>query len=172
MIISVFDAVENTVRKEEIACTSNFSFSHNIFKRRLSRTLQKVSLCGSGLKINSFPNDKFWTLPNLMSMQTTTLNFMKMAESFSNGQKTVWEKEKLLVTSNFSFSHSVFKRLLLQTRKNQGLFGKGLKVYVWHMKVEIIVAFGAFLVHSGVSGQCTANSKCFLAKHYVHVKSY
>ena len=28
--------------------------------------------------------------------------------------------------SNFSFSHSVFRRLLLQTRKNQGLFGKGL----------------------------------------------
>ena len=25
--------------------------------------------------------------------------------------KTLWEKEKLLVTSNFSFSHSVFKRL-------------------------------------------------------------
>ena len=35
-------------------------------------------------------------------------------------------KEKLLVTSNFSFSLSVFKRLVLQTRKNQGLFGKGL----------------------------------------------
>ena len=33
---------------------------------------------------------------------------------------------KLLVTSNFSFSHSVFKRIVLQTRKNQGLFGKGL----------------------------------------------
>ena len=33
--------------------------------------------------------------------------------------------EKLLVTSNFSFSHSVFKRLVLQTYKNQGLFGKG-----------------------------------------------
>ena len=30
------------------------------------------------------------------------------------------EKEKLLMTSNFSFSHSVFKRLVLQ-----GLFGKG-----------------------------------------------
>ena len=39
-----------------------------------------------------------------------------------------WEKEKLLITSNFSFPHSVFKRLVLQTRKNQGLFGKGLKV--------------------------------------------
>ena len=35
-------------------------------------------------------------------------------------------KEKLLVTSNFSFSHSVFKRLIMQTREKQGLFGKGL----------------------------------------------
>ena len=40
----------------------------------------------------------------------------------------MWEKEKLLVTSNFSFSHSVFKRLLLQTHKIQGLFGKGLSI--------------------------------------------
>ena len=38
----------------------------------------------------------------------------------------MWEKKKLLVTSNFFFSHIVFKRLVLQTRKNQGLFGKGL----------------------------------------------
>ena len=51
---------------------------------------------------------------------------MKKAESFPKGQKTLREKEKLLVTSNFSFSYSVFKRLILQTRKNQGLFGKGL----------------------------------------------
>ena len=29
--------------------------------------------------------------------------------------------------SNFFFPHSVFKRLVLPTRKNQGLFGKGLK---------------------------------------------
>ena len=29
--------------------------------------------------------------------------------------------------SNFSISHSVFKRLVLQANKNQGLFGKGLK---------------------------------------------
>ena len=33
-----------------------------------------------------------------------------------------WEKEKLLVTSNFSFSCIVFKRLVMKTR----LFGKGL----------------------------------------------
>ena len=50
-----------------------------------------------------------------------------MAESSPSGKKTLREKVNLLLTSNFSFSHSVFKRLVLQTRKNQGWFGKGLK---------------------------------------------
>ena len=77
--------------------------------------------------VNPFPNDKFWTLPNSKSLQMTISNLMKMAETSPNGLKTLWEKEKLLVTSNFSFSHSVFKRFVLQTRKNQGLFGKGLR---------------------------------------------
>ena len=42
----------------------------------------------------------------------------------------MWQKEKLLVTSNFSVSHSVFKRFILKTRKNQGLFGKGLSLNI------------------------------------------
>ena len=50
-----------------------------------------------------------------------------MAESSPNRRKTLWEKEKLLATSNFSFSHSVFKILVPKTRKNEGLFGIGLK---------------------------------------------
>ena len=50
MIISVFDRVENIVRKGEIACRSSFSFSHNVFKRLLFQTCQKVSMCGNGLK--------------------------------------------------------------------------------------------------------------------------
>ena len=33
MIISVSDSEENTVGKGEIACTSNFSFSHNVFRK-------------------------------------------------------------------------------------------------------------------------------------------
>ena len=49
MIISVFDRVENIVGKGEIACTSNFSFSHSVFKRLLSQMCQKVSLSGNGL---------------------------------------------------------------------------------------------------------------------------
>ena len=46
---------------------------------------------------------------------------MKMVKSSPNGFS------KLLIMSNFSFSHSVFKRLVLQTRKHKGLFGKGLR---------------------------------------------
>ena len=45
---------------------------------------------------------------------------------FSKRVENAMGKGKLLVTSNSSFSHSVFKRLVLQTSKNQGLFGKGL----------------------------------------------
>ena len=52
MIISVFDKVENIVGKGEIACISNFSFSHDVFKRLLSQSHQKVSLCGNGLNIH------------------------------------------------------------------------------------------------------------------------
>ena len=50
MVISVYDRVEIIVGKGEIACTSNFSFSHNAFIRLLSQTRQKVSLTGNGLK--------------------------------------------------------------------------------------------------------------------------
>ena len=53
---------------------------------------------------------------------------MNTALGSPSALKTLWEKEKLLVTSNFSFSQSVFKRLVMQTRKNQGLFGKGLNL--------------------------------------------
>ena len=49
-----------------------------------------------------------------------------MAESYPHGWKTLWEKEKLLVTSNFSFSHSVFKRLVSQGRQKVSLCGNGL----------------------------------------------
>ena len=37
----------------------------------------------------------------------------------------IWEKEKMLVTDIFSFSHKLFRSLLSMGRKIQGLFGKG-----------------------------------------------
>ena len=70
---------------------------------------------------------------------------MEIAESSPNRLKTLWEKEKLLVTSNFSFSRSVFKRPVLQTRKNQGLFGKGLKFwYKQQIDIDLTNIFTKF----------------------------
>ena len=45
--------------------------------------------------------------------------------------------------SNFSFSHIVFKRLLLQTHKNHGLFGKGLQ----SLKTVFLFLSELFLSH-------------------------
>ena len=66
--------------------------------------------------------------PNLKDFADDNLNFDENSRKFSTERKHLGEKEKLLGMSNFSFSCSVFKRLLLLTHKNQGSFGKGLKV--------------------------------------------
>ena len=72
-----------------------------------------------------------------------------MADSSPQGQKTLWEKEKLLLTSNFSFSHRVFERHVLQTRKNKGLFGKGFEFltgYALKDSVYCCKAIGVLLI--------------------------
>ena len=46
-----------------------------------------------------------------------------------NGRKfSRWVKNTPRRGSNFSFSHRVFKRHVLQAHKNQGLFGKGITI--------------------------------------------
>ena len=62
----------------------------------------------------------------MKGLHTKISNLMKMEENSSNVSKTLWEKEKSPITSDFSFPHNFFKRLVLQTHKNKGLFGKGL----------------------------------------------
>ena len=82
--------------------------------------------------------------------------------------KKHWEKEKLLITSNFSFSHSVFKSLVLQTRKNQGLFGKGL-----NQDFLDIIRINIFRVHvlsfQSVRGFVHHDSSSKLSIHVVSV---
>ena len=85
---------------------------------------------------------------------------MKMAESSPNGWKTLWKKEKLLITSNFSLSLSgaiypnptVFSKdwyCVLQTHKNQGLFGKGLNIFT----IEIFAASVFEIIHVNIDKQ-------------------
>ena len=51
-----------------------------------------------------------------------------MGIQLSDELKTLWEKEKLLVTSNFSFSNDVFKNCLLLSR-NEYLRSTGIKEF-------------------------------------------
>ena len=50
-----------------------------------------------------------------------------MAESCSKGYKTLWEKEKLLIRSNFSFSPSFPKRLVTADKQKPGLVWERVK---------------------------------------------
>ena len=92
--------VENICgEKEKLLVTSNFSlwtispFFHSVFKRLVSQGCQKVSLCGNGLTLSQ-------TSPGL---------YMSGVKAFwKHLLKTLGEKEKLLLTSNSSFSHNVF----------------------------------------------------------------
>ena len=56
--------------------------------------------------------------------------FDKNGKKYSKRVDKTVTKIKLLITSNFSFSYSVFRRLI----KNQGLFWKGLITNLWEIK--------------------------------------
>ena len=64
-----------------------------------------------------------------------------MEENYPNRRKTLWEKEKFLITSNFFFSHSIFKRLVSLGRQKMSLCGNGLMT-VRNKPLENIVGKG------------------------------
>ena len=84
----------------------------------------KATILSFDKGFNPFPSDNFKALPNSNSLQSTFSNLMKMTGSSINGYKTLWKKEKLLVTSNFSFFHRVFKRLNCRHMKTRARLGR------------------------------------------------
>ena len=121
---SIFDMDENIVGKGENTGYQHFLiFPHCVQKpfylkdslEKGKATLNKSSGNAFNLDksrnchfVNPFPNE-----PLFLHVCSTSL------------LKTLWEKEKLLVTSNFSFSHSVFH-----------LFGELPTIFI---KFEIVV---------------------------------
>ena len=98
MTISVFNGVENIVGKEENCLFKQFLLFPQCFQKASFSEVSKgvivwewvnYPLCGKALTHSHTmtPFDAPW--------ETSLL-------------KTLWEKEKLLITSNFSFFHSVF----------------------------------------------------------------
>ena len=105
---------------------SNFIFSHYCFRSCLLLMCQNEYLWSKGLKANVTINIKFslWTASTLTFDDNEICHTVKLIDCmvfnpFPNKSwflrvcsthllKTLWEKKKLLVTSNFFFSHSVF----------------------------------------------------------------
>ena len=102
--------------------------STNVFKFDMS----KILLFCKELNFNPFPNKSLF----LHACSTSLL-------------KTLWEKEKLLVRSNFSFSHSVFYP-----------FGGLAAIFI---KLEIVVCklFQFGRVSNLLFGKGLAKRKCF-----------
>ena len=65
---------------------------HNI-----TEILVKAGVKHHTINQSVFPNDKFNTLPNCESLQTTILCLMIMGESFPKGYKMPYEQEKLFM---------------------------------------------------------------------------
>ena len=103
--------------------------SPSVFKRLVSQGRQKVSLCGNGLNTmrikQRFHNQRRSRLENIKSLfsdlhcSSLLKNILDCLDPFPNKPlflcvgstsffKTLSVKEKLLVKSNFSFSHTVF----------------------------------------------------------------
>ena len=84
-------------------------------------------------EVNPFPNDIFWTLPN-SECANNKFKFDESERKISKQVENTLGKGEIARKEQFLLSSSVIKRLVLQTRKNQGLFGKGLRedyCYFW-----------------------------------------
>ena len=85
-------------------------------------------------------------------MQMTIQYVMELENNVLMGQKTLCEKEKLLVTSNFSFTHIVFQIRSHPSGLMSLLFGNGLNPYkqpniMWVKQPNIMWVFFVYKEH-------------------------
>ena len=80
-----------------------------------------------------FPTRLILDFPESKEFADDNFKVDENGRKFSKMGRKHWVKEKLLITSNFSFSHSVFKTLVLQTRKTRACLGKGSKDFFYRV---------------------------------------
>ena len=83
--------------------------------------------------MSPFPKQQISDSSKLKEFADDNFKVDENGRKLSKQVENTGETEKLLITSNFFFSHSVFKRLVLQTHKNQGLLGKELNTLVLYV---------------------------------------
>ena len=109
--------------KEKMLVTSNFSFTHSVFKSLVMQTRKYQGLFGKGLTHYQMTNFRQFQIERVCRRQ---FQIWRKRQKIIKTDRKHWKKEKLLVTSNFSFSHSVFKELVSQGRQKASLCGNGL----------------------------------------------
>ena len=77
--------------------------------------------------VNPFPNDKFYTLPNSMCLQTTISNLTKMVKKFYKWVENTVGKGEIARYEQFLLFPHVFKSLVQQTCKKPGLVWERVK---------------------------------------------
>ena len=82
-------------------------------KINISNIYIKTGLPHEGDSFNSLPNDKILDWSKLKAFADDKINVANMMIFVFDRVKTLWEKEKMLVTSIFSFSLNVFKKLMI-----------------------------------------------------------
>ena len=92
MIIPVFYRLENVVEKGEIACTSNFSFSHNVFKRLFPRCVKRCHCVGTGYLFTNWQNFRLVQIEG-MSRQPNKSD-LKNENYFGKGRKHCEKRRK------------------------------------------------------------------------------
>ena len=110
-------------KKQKVLVTSIFSFSRCVFYpcKMQESQFQHHSICHLQL---AFKLVQF----KILLCADNNFRFDEYGRKFSKQIENTAGKAEIARNEQFSFSHSVFKRLVLQTCKNQGLFGKGLRV--------------------------------------------
>ena len=93
-------------------------------------TCSYILLLHTLYKINLFPSNILLRSSKLKEFIDDNLNFDENGRKFSKRVENTMRKREIarFVTSNFSFSHRVFKRLVLQIRKKQRLVWE--RVYI------------------------------------------
>ena len=84
--------------------------------------------CKPVLYFNPFPDDKILDWSKLKAFADDKLSVTKMKISVFDRVESIVGKGEIAYTSNFSFFHNVFKRLLSQKRQTVSLCGNGLNL--------------------------------------------
>ena len=102
-----------------------------VFISPLPELITVSEICFSGILIlsfNSFPKRQILHSSKLKEFADDNFKFNENGRKFSERVESRMGNEEFVVSSNFSFSYIVFKRLVRQSYKIQGLCGKELPI--------------------------------------------